>query len=791
MKKNTFLKMLLFATILCSNALFADGSKDLYPTGAIGLRAYLRSSLTATENWPFPNQGIHYVYAKAGERITLASSAQDAGVNSRIRMYAPGGSLVIDNNTIAGQISNRAAEIAGPQLVGGSVAGRYIPLYFSVTIPGIYRVEFVARGNGDPADTMDANFSWSQSTQPGNAGILAWDVSVINTSNTDFIGGRVYSNLLNLTNGTGSPNTKGFNGKFYTLTKDGYTYRVNNNGNNGLYFTFFVNNNGFIDATTQGPIYKSLNGSTPAFLTGKVHNPNTADTTKNITHKMFYTLPSADLPTSSTGAVPTGSTWLKNAVVTPQVSGVTVVGVEGTTGQISKKGGYIEFNADVQGNYTVAIESTSANPGFVTRVLNGSSVAGANQIFWDGKDGGGNASPVGTFPVKITVRLQQGEVHFPYIDMEYNRFGTIVELLDHTQLSLPTPIVQVVSDIVYWNDIDIDNTTNGSIASPKNNSHLPPANSVGISSNTNGHIWGVGGTGTGALFGDVKAIDTWTFIKAEETTVTTSVMVKSADLMVTSVTPDRTNSLVGEQVAYTVKVKNGGPSDVLAAPFFFKVPVGMSPQNIQFNGNGCGAESLAMSFNAGNNTYTSKLNLPNGCEIIYIITVTINNLASAGNQQVEAAILRTNDVTDPDATNPNILIPPTDPYYECANNGLGGNCNNIKINNIVVVTLACYNDPATGTGAATNHGITLLQRATPGNSNWPMIRKSAHTVLESNSKGFVITRMTSDPAQAAAANYITKITNPQEGMMVYDIFAKCLKIYDGTAWKCFNIAACP
>lgn len=791
MKKNIFLKILLFATILLSNALFADGSKDLYPSGAPGLRAYLRSSLTATENWPFPNQGVHYVYAKAGERITLASSAQNTGGNSRIKMFAPDGSVVIDNNTIAGQIVDRAAEIAGPQLVGGSVAGRYVPLYYLVATAGIYRVEFVARGNGDPADTYDANFSWNQGTQPSNAGILAWDVSVINTTNTNFISGRVYSNLLNLTNGIGSPNTKGFNGKFYTLTKDGYTYRVNNNGNNGLYFTFFVNNNGFIDATTQGPIYKSLNGSTPAFLTGKVHNPNTADTTKNITHKMFYTLPSADLPTSAVGAVPGASTWLKNAVVIPQVSGVTVVGVEGTTGQISKKGGYIEFNADVQGNYTIAIESTPANPGFVTRVLNGSSVAGANQIFWDGKDGGGNVSPVGTFPVKITVRLQQGEVHFPYIDMEYNRFGTIVELLDHTQLSLPTPVVQVVSDIVYWNDIDITNATTGSNASPKNNSHLPPANSVGIHSNTNGHIWGVGGTTTTGLFGDVRSIDTWTFIKAEETTVTTSVIVKSADLKVTSITPDRTNSLVGEQVAYTVKVKNGGPSDVLAAPFFFKVPIGISPQNIQFNGNGCGTESLAMSFNAVNNTYTSKLNLPNGCEVTYIITVTIDNLANAGNQPVEAAILRTNDVTDPDATNPNILIPPTDPYYECANNGLGGNCNNIIINNIVVVTLACYNDPAGGTGLATNHGITLLQRATPGNSNWPMIRKSAHTVLESNSKGFVITRMTSDPAQTAAANYITKITNPQEGMMVYDIFAKCLKIYDGTAWKCFNTAACP
>ena len=125
-------------------------------------------------------------------------------------------------------------------------------------------------------------------------------------------------------------------------------------------------------------------------------------------------------------------------------------------------------------------------------------------------------------------------------------------------------------------------------------------------------------------------------------------------------------------------------------------------------------------------------------------------------------------------------------YYAVAPN-MPANCYFI----ISISRGVCYDLPATGTGVSTNHGITLLQRATPGNSNWPMIRKSAHTVLESNSKGFVITRMTSDPAQTAAANYITKIINPQEGMMVYDIFAKCLKIYDGTGWKCFNTAACP
>ena len=121
-------------------------------------------------------------------------------------------------------------------------------------------------------------------------------------------------------------------------------------------------------------------------------------------------------------------------------------------------------------------------------------------------------------------------------------------------------------------------------------------------------------------------------------------------------------------------------------------------------------------------------------------------------------------------------------------------CSTTKTLSMSVGPCSCYVDPATGPGAASQHGITLLQRAAADNGNWPMIRKSAFTVLESNSKGFVITRMTSEPAQSGAANYITKITNPQEGMMIYDTYAKCLKINtDGTpsGWSCFSVPACP
>ncbi|MGD1320109.1 hypothetical protein ACI6QF_12295, partial [Chryseobacterium sp. 2R14A] len=94
--------MTLFITLLCNSFLFADGSKDLYPNGKAGYRAYLRSSLTPdTERWPFPTTGTHYVYAKEGERITLASSAQLGG-SAKIMMYSPSGSVVVDNNN-AGQ----------------------------------------------------------------------------------------------------------------------------------------------------------------------------------------------------------------------------------------------------------------------------------------------------------------------------------------------------------------------------------------------------------------------------------------------------------------------------------------------------------------------------------------------------------------------------------------------------------------------------------------------------------------------------------------------------------------
>lgn len=96
----------------------------------------------------------------------------------------------------------------------------------------------------------------------------------------------------------------------------------------------------------------------------------------------------------------------------------------------------------------------------------------------------------------------------------------------------------------------------------------------------------------------------------------------------------------------------------------------------------------------------------------------------------------------------------------------------------------CYKLPTTvaGTQVPSKHGITALGRAGADNSNWPMVRQSAWTVLEAKTKGFVVNRV---------ANPTTDITNPVEGMMVFDTTAQCLKIYNGTVWSCYSTPACP
>ncbi|WP_121965846.1 hypothetical protein [Myroides sp. N17-2] len=698
-----------------STTMLADGSRNLYPLGADGHRAMLLGNKhSSPEAIPFPNAGAHYVYAKAGETITMASSAQGTNSTDRwgkyndekggIYLYGPNGEILINQNKTEGQIANRTAELAGPKLSTISQGG-YTPIYYKVPKggEGIYRVEFTGQrtvGNNRVGETGYVQLADSQWKEVDAFSIIAWDVSVINESNKEFVDGRVYATNLNFSNGNFNSGTNyqdvKFKGQFFVRTNDGFTYRVTHKGSSGIVWAFFVNNNGFYDVKTKNSLYKSMNNEASQVI-DNIHNPNTPDNDSNITHKIYYTLPARDMPLKAKVAINSGSygltTWLNPKVIEPEVSNVKIVGAEGTVGIFGHKGGYIEFDVPVSGQqFTIDILSN----GSVFKKLEGNTKEGHNKIYWDGVGADGETKLKGVVPVDLNVQLQGAEVHFPFFDMEYNKGGIAIELLDYNDYN------NVLSDLVFWNDSDIPdvNSRYGENVSPKNNSHLKPGNK-GISSNTNGHKWGEGGSGSSNTFGDKKSMDTWTFRVGNKKEIKTTVVIKEADLYtnITYKVGGTSKGYKGDTVDYVVTAGNKGPSDIIAdtskgihgAPFTFTVPPGVdvvNPKGVKATfkcANGNAKESVALTYDPLTRTFRSELQIPNGCTVEYKITGVLNGMT--GSMIAESTIMRPADVSDPDATNGDPNVKPTNPHYECYNNdlvklGTGSNgsigCNNIK-----------------------------------------------------------------------------------------------------------------
>lgn len=153
----------------------------------------------------------------------------------------------------------------------------------------------------------------------------------------------------------------------------------------------------------------------------------------------------------------------------------------------------------------------------------------------------------------------------------------------------------------------------------------------------------------------------------------------------------------------------------------------------------------------------------------------------------------TNDPNSPVLTNISTVAPGT--YYaffsvasgKCREAGSMVTVSYFVPGSQAVDPCVCFNDAAIGgVNNDTKLGITLLKRAGKTDSNWPMSRKSGHIALESNTKGFVVTRLTT-----AQLDDIKTAGNAVEGMMSYDTTVNCMKIYSDGDWKCFNTPSCP
>lgn len=650
--KKWLLSYFYLLLIFSSRIVLAEGSKELNSNG--GSRAFLLSSLVSNSSFPFPTLGTMKVYVKVGETIYLGSSAQGFG-SGTMNLRAPDGTTYTSgNSTTVGVISNISKEAAGPL----PNAGGFTPYTRIVTAgqEGVWEIDFIApspdnSSEGNPV-TIPANAGW---TQPSGSFIAAFDVSVRNAANTAFLPGRVFTNIFS---GQLSSFNVGFNGIFYILTKDGYQYKLDNNGQAGNGFSFFANNKGFKNSSGAAS-YQSINNA----INPLVQDPRAADTQSDITHKIFFNTPAADLP--ATANTPGGgSTWLVNPPFIPSISNASFTGTEGTTGKAgtSPLGGNINFTATANGSYTIIID-VNKNGVFtdpIDRKLSGKSTSGANAIPWDGLDGLGNKLPPGVanYDVNINLSLFAAEVHFPFFDVERNVNG--IKLTRTTGINSP-------DNTVYWDDSQIP-ISGGTPSSPI-------TNLTGINSLINGHKWGTATTtNTDSDFGNNRSMDTWAYVTNAPLNTTVNFIIQEADLEMTSLTSDVTSGCVGQTINYTATVKNNGPNDVSSATFSFNFPSELTKvtiTNVAVTG-----PSAVTAENTAANIYTAKIDLANGSSRTFTISGTVST-APAGALNVTAGILRPADMTDPDATNPDSAIP-NDPGLECdaAPSGIG--CNNIK-----------------------------------------------------------------------------------------------------------------
>jgi hypothetical protein len=85
---------------LSTTIAFAEGSKEISVSG--GYRAFLYSSTTGSNSFPFPTLGTMKVYVNVGETINIGSSAQGMGAGT-INLRSPDGKTYTSgNNTSIG-----------------------------------------------------------------------------------------------------------------------------------------------------------------------------------------------------------------------------------------------------------------------------------------------------------------------------------------------------------------------------------------------------------------------------------------------------------------------------------------------------------------------------------------------------------------------------------------------------------------------------------------------------------------------------------------------------------------
>lgn len=392
-----------------------------------------------------------------------ASSGQPTGTGG-FSCVAQRAALGKASDTAWGRITSRAQEEAGPKAVsGGGNAGGYTPCYYVAPVTGIYHVAMAptagvtntsasAAGSG----AIELGGSWPTSlgwtAAEGITNVAAWDISVraSDTSTTD-AGGRVFSYMLGADNGA---NKRPLAGTMYTVTLDGFEYKLDLAGvdpNSGLIYgneTGFLSPESTVDnmvpmdhdvrGTGTAPPNQSACGNGVNYIGCTVGGVQFAPPQ----YPMFFNEPDP----AAVGAIwsdqnidqGASSIPVKDgqiAPTAPTISGLSFEGsidgaVGGTQGgSVGTPGGAVAFTMNEPATYQVIVshDGTDYDPGngqnrTMLKAVNWSNdedpaTSGIQiRVPWDGTDNDGHDFPAGNY--KVRVGLQSGVYHFPVIDVE-------------------------------------------------------------------------------------------------------------------------------------------------------------------------------------------------------------------------------------------------------------------------------------------------------------------------------------------------------------------------------------
>ncbi|MEQ8995172.1 MAG: DUF11 domain-containing protein [Coleofasciculus sp. B1-GNL1-01] len=630
-KQGWFLGFLaLFMGLGWTQGVRAEGSADLIDNG--GDRPYLE--YRNDDSAGIPRRTIIQVYVRAGETINLGSSAIGIG-DGDIRYTAPepdgSTNTCSSSDPGTGLIPNLATEEA---IGEGNPPASYTPCQVTVQggQTGIWEIEFISpnEGSNENPAPIGAREEWTQEEDVGF--IAAWDVTVVDSTGSP-IPGRVFANYLALNMGS---NGRSLNSQLTIQTNQGYQYEIDLNGIDPFGFIFFANSKGFLDSTTGEPSFESINqseivinqdeileGSTLLDPSGESDN----EATNDITHKVFLNQPAMNMPASA--MTRNGETFLRPDLVTPEVSNFTFTGTDGTPNQVGQTlGGNFNFDANVPGTYSIIIDLNN-NGMFddgIDRQLIGRTVAGSNQVFWDGLDGQGNPVPVNSVPYQATIEINAGEAHFPFIDAENNPNGIILRRL---RLNGPSGD----ETIIYYDDTPVGGET-----------VLPE----GEDSSGGGHVFS-------SDFGNEKGIDTWINVPSTPLGLQEGILVQVADLSITKT--DQPDPIVaGEQITYTLTVTNEQPpqgetySDVTGATVTDTIPDDIT--NVTWN---CEITSAPDTGACGTASGTGNtIDLTVDLNVGATATITVNGTVSptaSGTLNNTATVDPPDDTLDPNEDN--------------------------------------------------------------------------------------------------------------------------------------------